>query len=462
MASTSTSNLDNIADAQPEGYYLSKKFRSSDADVTFQSSDKVRFHVYKKDLATFSGGFPPAELVIDDRKEIVDLSEGGVVLDFLFSFCRAGRYPDIDTLEIGTLLGLANAAEKYEVYSAVMACKILMKVNLSTHPFEVFLYAAKNQYMDLLDATAIYVLGTPLLQLFRSGISMHMFEAWLRYLEALEPRRKIWIDKATTSIKRKCEAPLCQSARTCLVRELAVQMPSMTDLLKVNRQILAKSLSEAKSYIDIGKGLVILNLLYFFTCPRPYPDLRALDIETLVELRDAAEKYEISGAINACNIAMRTKISTHPLQVFQYAGKYQITDLLDEAAPSLLETPLLEILDLKLPEDYFRAWVSRLKRFTGNEAHELLMEIRYLGQFESERARERWLQYFMFTARQNCQRCTSHQDYIVKRIGIKMPNKTSLIEMSRPLCAKCSCDAFSPDGLEHFFSGAPQKFSTFL
>ncbi|TFK62867.1 hypothetical protein BDN72DRAFT_347914 [Pluteus cervinus] len=89
-----------------DSYYLSKKFRSSDADVTFQSIDKVKFHVYKKDLATFSGGFPPAELVSSDL-EIIDLPEGAVVLDIVFSFTRPQRYPDIHDLKIETLFELA-------------------------------------------------------------------------------------------------------------------------------------------------------------------------------------------------------------------------------------------------------------------------------------------------------------------------------------------------------------------
>ncbi|TFK64122.1 hypothetical protein BDN72DRAFT_861596 [Pluteus cervinus] len=178
MFEESTRSLDEIADLQSEGYYLSKKF-SLVGDVVIQSTDKVRFRLHKKDLATFSGGFPPVELISETNpSEIVHLSEGAIILDLLFSFARAGRYPDIHTLEIKTLVALADAAEKYEVYSAVMACKILMRVNLERQPLQVFIYAEKYQYTDLLDETAIFVLGTPLLEMFEK-ISNDLFKAWV-------------------------------------------------------------------------------------------------------------------------------------------------------------------------------------------------------------------------------------------------------------------------------------------
>ncbi|TFK58618.1 hypothetical protein BDN72DRAFT_740059, partial [Pluteus cervinus] len=86
--------------------------------------------------------------------EIVELSEEAVVLDLLFSFARPQRYPDLHDVKIKTLVGLADAAQKYEVYAAIVTCKILMRTNIPTHPVEVFRYAGKYQYVDFLDDTA--------------------------------------------------------------------------------------------------------------------------------------------------------------------------------------------------------------------------------------------------------------------------------------------------------------------
>ncbi|TFK62870.1 hypothetical protein BDN72DRAFT_902877 [Pluteus cervinus] len=178
MAQQSASHLDEIADLQSEGHYLSKKFQFPDADAVFQSIDKVRFAVYKKELAFSSGGFPPAEF-ISDTKELIDLPERAIILDLLFSFTRPQRFPDIHTLGIETLIELGDAAEKYEVFAAIMACKILLRVNIPTHPLRVFQYAGKYEYSDLMDDAAPFILDTPLLRILEFNMSERYFKAWV-------------------------------------------------------------------------------------------------------------------------------------------------------------------------------------------------------------------------------------------------------------------------------------------
>ncbi|TFK64233.1 hypothetical protein BDN72DRAFT_774790 [Pluteus cervinus] len=155
--------------------------RSSDADVTFQSIDKVRFHVYKKDLATFSGGFPPAELVSSDL-EIIDLPERAVVLDIVFSFTRPQRYPDIHDLKIETLFELAEAAEKYEVYNVIILCKTVIRMKTLTYPLQVLRYASRNGYGDLADDACPLLLGTPLLDIFELRMPERYLGAWVSRL----------------------------------------------------------------------------------------------------------------------------------------------------------------------------------------------------------------------------------------------------------------------------------------
>ncbi|TFK64128.1 hypothetical protein BDN72DRAFT_963431 [Pluteus cervinus] len=228
MATVPTSYLDKIADSQPGGYYLSKKFGSSDSgDVVFQSSDKVRFCVYKKDLATFSGGFPPAEFT-SDSKEIVDLPEGGVVLDHLFSFTRPGRYPILHTLNIGTLVELADAAEKYEVYSAIMACSHLMRMNLTKHPLQVCRYAGKYQYPDLIDDVSPLMLDVPILQIFDFNMSEKYFRAWLRYLAQFQALH----EKLFPVFKALSACIRCSSN---LDPRLGTSMPSRTVLIEIRQ-----------------------------------------------------------------------------------------------------------------------------------------------------------------------------------------------------------------------------------
>ena len=96
-----------------------------DADITFQSSDRVLFHAHRKNLETNSAAFPPAEMLVCD--EFVPLSEDSTTLELLFSFMYPRRHPDLESTPCEILAPLAEAAEKYEVFAAMNICKIRMR-----------------------------------------------------------------------------------------------------------------------------------------------------------------------------------------------------------------------------------------------------------------------------------------------------------------------------------------------
>ncbi|KAG5637524.1 hypothetical protein H0H81_004220 [Sphagnurus paluster] len=60
--------------------------------------------------------FPPECATFDD---IVDLTESSEVLDVLFQFIYPMRHPDLEWTEFPKLQALSEAAEKYQVYSAI-------------------------------------------------------------------------------------------------------------------------------------------------------------------------------------------------------------------------------------------------------------------------------------------------------------------------------------------------------
>jgi hypothetical protein len=93
-----------------------------DSDVTFQSADGVLFCLHRKYLETNTGGFPPAE--IKTRNEFVPLTEDSSTLELLFQFIYPAHHPTLAGMSFETLSLLAEAAEKYEVYSAMNVCNI--------------------------------------------------------------------------------------------------------------------------------------------------------------------------------------------------------------------------------------------------------------------------------------------------------------------------------------------------
>lgn len=96
-----------------------------DADVTFCSADGDMFHLQRKYLEANTGAFPSSEF--DTCGEITHLTESSDILHLLFQFVYPRREPDIEGLDFAILAALAEAAEKYEVFHAMTACKTQMK-----------------------------------------------------------------------------------------------------------------------------------------------------------------------------------------------------------------------------------------------------------------------------------------------------------------------------------------------
>jgi hypothetical protein len=93
---------------------------AADSDITIQSSDGVLFRLHKANLKISSGSW---NVEMPDYQ----LSETSAVLDLLFQFCYPERQPDLDSIDFDNLTKLAEAAEKYKVFSAMNICKIAMR-----------------------------------------------------------------------------------------------------------------------------------------------------------------------------------------------------------------------------------------------------------------------------------------------------------------------------------------------
>ncbi|KAJ7431916.1 hypothetical protein B0H11DRAFT_1641187, partial [Mycena galericulata] len=98
-----------------------------DADITIQSSDGVLFKLHRKNLQVHSVVFADAESATlpENGGEVVQLSETSENL--LFQFMYPQLQPDLKTLEFRLLAGMAEAAEKYMVFSALTLCRMNMK-----------------------------------------------------------------------------------------------------------------------------------------------------------------------------------------------------------------------------------------------------------------------------------------------------------------------------------------------
>ena len=97
-------------------------------DIVLRSSDKVLIGAHQANLAQFSEGFPSPDAVTTSN-EPVDLTETGDVLALLVHFMHKCRHPNLgQIMKEGpprkTIFRLAEAAEKYMVYPAMIVCNL--------------------------------------------------------------------------------------------------------------------------------------------------------------------------------------------------------------------------------------------------------------------------------------------------------------------------------------------------
>lgn len=113
----------NTTTLQTEGYSVC----ATDSDVTFISSDGTLFKVHQRNLAVTSEGFSPPDETSSAAKDVIPLSETAKVLELLFQFMYPQRQPDLTDVPFDLISALAEAAEKYQVFSAMGQCSTMMR-----------------------------------------------------------------------------------------------------------------------------------------------------------------------------------------------------------------------------------------------------------------------------------------------------------------------------------------------
>ena len=99
---------------------------SAIADVSFRSADGKIFHVQRKYLEVNTGGFPSAEF--NTQGELAHLTESSAVLETVFRFTYPIIQPDLEDVGFEFIAAVAEAAEKYEVFSAMNFCRLRLRL----------------------------------------------------------------------------------------------------------------------------------------------------------------------------------------------------------------------------------------------------------------------------------------------------------------------------------------------
>jgi len=90
------------------------------------SSYGHRFGTHCKNLGEFTGGFP-VDIAPANGEDVPMPDLNSEALSLLLQYTHHHRQPDLSRVSFTSLSQLAEAVEKYDVYSATEICKVQMR-----------------------------------------------------------------------------------------------------------------------------------------------------------------------------------------------------------------------------------------------------------------------------------------------------------------------------------------------
>ncbi|KAF8055418.1 hypothetical protein FPV67DRAFT_830280 [Lyophyllum atratum] len=152
-------------------------------DILLRSSDGARFAAHSQNLEQYSEGFAPSAF-LSENVPTVPVQEKSKVVLLLLQYMHLKPQPDLTSLKFDVLEALANAVEKYLVYSAMPICKLHMTNHVTNHPVAVLRYAVKHGYNSLADEAALLAISQEFKAMkskFEKGSQIPYI--WLEYRE---------------------------------------------------------------------------------------------------------------------------------------------------------------------------------------------------------------------------------------------------------------------------------------
>ncbi|KZP08006.1 hypothetical protein FIBSPDRAFT_939222 [Athelia psychrophila] len=247
-----------------------------------RSSDGVLFKVHRKNLEVHSDIFAAADSIATESAgnakadDVVPLSEHSSVLELLLQYMYRQPQPDLKAVEFEKLADLAEAAEKYQVFSAIAICNVFMRswigrlINdrneLEYHPLEVLVYAFKHDYSDLLDKAAVKVIAiAPPVHRLASCLPSTLFVNWVceqmiyfeHWTNALNGAHK---NRSSTYMHRRQSGNLCAfpplwpTICASVATRLAGQPNSLTRLDDVFKEAYTLSRDTCETCHNAAKG----------------------------------------------------------------------------------------------------------------------------------------------------------------------------------------------------------------
>ncbi|VDB83222.1 unnamed protein product [Peniophora sp. CBMAI 1063] len=108
--------------------------------------------------------------------------------------------------------------------------------------------------------------------------------------------------------------------------------------------------------VKLQEDSEVLEVLFQHVYPGDIPTMDDIPFPLLSRIADAAQKYQITVAMEICRLHMRNHIISHPLGVFAYAVKHGYDSMADQTALRTLDYEPQSVLNATGPV-HFAHWV---------------------------------------------------------------------------------------------------------
>jgi hypothetical protein len=156
----------------------------------------VLFNVHRKNLEVHAPKFTSIGFETGNKLGVVQLTEDSPTLELLFQFIYHQPPPELKAIPFVTLMSLAEAAEKYELFHAIYLChtrftyvQYYFRCFVSHHNIrsiflderyvnEILKYAGKHGRLELIDGMTPRLLRKPLPET-ATYLSDELFKRWV-------------------------------------------------------------------------------------------------------------------------------------------------------------------------------------------------------------------------------------------------------------------------------------------
>ncbi|PPQ80299.1 hypothetical protein CVT26_008827 [Gymnopilus dilepis] len=171
----------NMVQVSAEQPWVNSRFTLDTSDIEIRSSDGFVFQLHRILLETGTGAFPGSD--IETGGEIIDLSEPADVLGILFAFLYPKKQSDLLEHSFALVIAVAEAAEKYEVFSAMTLCSLRLMKFLPLHAPDILVHAVKHDYSSLIYAAVPCFARSPFINVVEK-LPPSLIIPWARYQDA--------------------------------------------------------------------------------------------------------------------------------------------------------------------------------------------------------------------------------------------------------------------------------------